>query len=455
MTHSQWQLTASQRDILLDQLYFPDSPIYNIGGYIVCDNIDCSALAQAHKTLVRSHEAFGMRIGQQNGEFTVYLSQEVDDSLPLIDFSDQTDAELSAKRWLDTRFAQTQTIFDTQLARGFLLKISQQQYWYVGLSHHLAMDGFGFAIWVKQLAALYNSEKIQDDARLSLKEIAQLDNSYRDSTKYQKDATFWQDYLAGYQGERLAPRHHCEGDQQHSTRAIYPLSRALFDNLSEHAKQAKLGAAQVLLATLAYYFSLHTNQKALLFGNPSHNRKTALQKQKLSVFTSISPLLISVQGLDVMSDLVKQVAQAQKITYRHQRYPLGQLLKDQQHSGEQGSFFDFSFNYLTLDFTDIHFSDQAARFHYLNANAEKIPFTLTVWDNNDTDLELQIDFNHRYFNQAEVDAIEQRYQRALAYLSQHGLDCALSDLPFSSDTEQHWLLGTSHNSVSYDPQLSL
>ncbi|ALU44442.1 non-ribosomal peptide synthetase [Pseudoalteromonas rubra] len=455
MTHSQWQLTASQRDILLDQLYFPDSPIYNIGGYIVCDNIDCTQLAQAHKALIHSHEAFQMRISQQGEEFTAYLSQDLDDSLPVIDFSAEADAERSAKAWLETQFARTQAVFDTQLARGFVLKISQQQHWYVGLSHHLAMDGFGFAIWVQQLADLYNGEQTQDDARLSLDEIAQLDNTYRESAKYQKDAAFWQAYLDDYQGERLPEGYFDNTDQQRSTRAIYPLSRTVFDSLNAHAGRHKLGAAQVLLATLAYYFSLHTNQATLLFGNPSHNRKTALQKQKLSVFTSISPLLISTQGVDVMSELVKQVAQTQKATYRHQKYPLGQLLKDQQHSGEQGSFFDFSFNYLTLDFADIHFSNQAARFHYLNANAEKIPFTLTVWDNNDTDLELQIDFNHRYFAQADIDAIEQRYQRALAYLGEHGLDCALTDLPFSSPAEQQRLLGRSASPLSYDTELSL
>ncbi len=449
-----WDLTTTQHDILLDQLHNPESPIYNIGGYIVCQNIDEAKLITAHQQLVSSHQVFNLRLADRAAGFGVYDAGTAKTELPIIDFTAYSDAENKAITWLDTLFQTPVQVFDAQLAHGFLLRMPEQVYWYVGMSHHLALDGWGFANWVKQLASFYNQTDLNDDNKLTFNQVVESDQQYLASNKCEKDQVFWKNHLADYEANRLTPINNTHA-QPRSTRAIYPLQRTIFDKLSERAQQVRLGLPQVFMAVLAYYFSVQTNQKAILFGNPAHNRKTALQKQKLGVFTCISPLLVPVNKADTFHALVSHIGKLQKSSYRHQRYPYGKLLADQAYTGGQGSFFDFSFNYLKLDFEEVHFAGNIAKLYYHNGNAEKIPFTLTVWDNNDDHLELQIDFNHNYFCRDDIDCIAEKFTRVLTYLSEHDFSCALTELPFYTEQEQQKLLSANDNNLEYDPNLSL
>ena len=186
-----FQLTLTQRDILFDQFHNPSNPLYNIGGYIQCCDIDVSKMQQAHQKLVQTTEAFALRICEDGSEIRQYLCTTPDSSLPFLDFSRHAEPKVAATEWLDKVFQQPMEIFDTQLCHAYLLKIGTAKFWYVGLSHHLAMDGMGFANWAHQLAALYNEVAESSSETLSYRDMSLSDQDYVRSRRYESDQAFW------------------------------------------------------------------------------------------------------------------------------------------------------------------------------------------------------------------------------------------------------------------------
>lgn len=140
-------LTISQSNVFWDQIKLSDSPRYNIGGYIRMPELDVSRLQLAHKRLFESDEIFRLRVGLSEGNVSQYFSTAVDAELPLLDYLGDTNPRQSAQSYVDQLFNTPVEYFDVPLFKACLIKIAKNLYWYVGFSHHLALDGFGFYNW--------------------------------------------------------------------------------------------------------------------------------------------------------------------------------------------------------------------------------------------------------------------------------------------------------------------
>src|SRR5690606_12242251 len=85
---------------------------------------------------------------------------------------------------------------NSELFRAYLLRISQTRHWYVGLCHHLAMDGWGFANWAEKLAEYYRNDENEDDEVPPSEDAIEDDDGYLLEKRYQKDKAFWSKYCS-------------------------------------------------------------------------------------------------------------------------------------------------------------------------------------------------------------------------------------------------------------------
>src|SRR5215207_10365722 len=144
-----FSLTLTQNDICLDQLRKSRSPLYNVGGYVRLGHIDLHKLADAHRRIVSECEVFGLRILLTNDGIFQTISDARNTALPLRDFSNEQNPVLAADEWQASLFETAFDIADAELFRTFLVKIRDDHYRYLGLAHHLMMDGWGFSNWAK------------------------------------------------------------------------------------------------------------------------------------------------------------------------------------------------------------------------------------------------------------------------------------------------------------------
>jgi amino acid adenylation domain-containing protein len=409
---SLFPLTLTQNDIYLDQLRHSGSPLYNVGGYIHLGAIDAARLAEAHRRLVSGQDVFGLRISLTEDGVFQSISPNRTASLSTLDFSGEEDPAGAADAWQTSLFETAFDVAGAELFCAYLLKLADDHYRYLGRAHHLMMDGWGFSNWAKLLCRLYNDPSADASATLPWREIALDDQKYAGSEKYASDGAYWTMHMRNAAPPLLSPRYRSafpDAAKIPSRRRIIELSRAEFDELNSLAEHLGAGVSHYFLAVLATYFAHTSEQDRLVFGLPFHNRRGHLQKQMLGVFTSISPLGLDLNGGGCpFGELVQNVSRQQKMNFRHQRYPLGHIVRDLPDLGARRTVYDVGFNYLKLE-EELSFDSEDAGLVYLSHNHEATPLMFTVCEHGQFGpVQLQLDYNLAYLDDADIALLTDR-----------------------------------------------
>lgn len=410
-----FRLTLTQRDIFLHQIQHPSSPFYNVGGYIRFGAVDAAKLILAHQRLVTSHDAFGIRISVDQGEPMQWISRQRTQALQHVDFSAHADAPRIAGEWIAELFQTPLPAEDSELFRAFLVTISPSEHRYVGLAHHISMDGWGFANWARMLGAYYDDIASNPTQTHSWRLVSDSDDRYLAGPRLERDRAYWAATLSSMP-ERLLPGKPAADSGGRSERSARRLTADQSANVMAMAGKLGVGPQQVWSALLAVYVYGVYDRSHFIIGSPAHNRSAHAQKEMIGVFASMSPLVVTLEPEDSFAALVAAVAQQQKDMLRHQRYPLGFIVRDLGLRGGRGSLFDVALNYLKLD-SRLDIGDGAAQLEYVSNHHEITPLALTIWEYGTAQPpQLQIDYNLAYFDAAEIMLVQERFSYLLDQL---------------------------------------
>ena len=453
-----FDLSIAQQAILLNQMRYASSPLYNIGGYIQCTGIDVKKITEAHQMVVRQHDAFGIRIGNDNGKNWQYISAERDIELPIVDFSSADNPIETASTWLKTLFDDPVDYKECQLCRSWLVKLNGDRYWYVGIGHHLAVDGWGFFNWAKKLADIYNhaatdtpTDSIANIDGLSWQSITGKDQDYLNSKRCQADKTYWQNHCQSIDRLDLRvnyPQQVAKLKTQMSRRHVVDISRDSFTDIQAFADSVKVGVPQVFLAVLATYFCTAYNKSNVCFGIPVHNRRNKQEKDFVGVFSAMSPLVIEVNQQASFAELVKNIKKSQSSNYRHQRYPLSHMVQDSALSGVDNALYEVMFNYLKLDYQDLAFGGENARVIFGTNDHQQMPLNINIFDGDSSTIEMHLEYNQSYFSQAEIELLASRILALLALAGENST-LPLAKLNLLPDAERN-LLVEQYNATQAD-----
>lgn len=403
-------LTSTQRDIYLAQLRYPTSPLYNIGGYIRFSAVDASRVQRAHAYMVAHHDAFGIRIKSDSDEIYQYITDERDTSLPIIDFSHRQDDEADA--WLNQVFQTPIYIDDKPLFRSYLMKLPNNRYRYVSLAHHIAVDGWGFANLARLVGVYYNQDahgQYCAEEEICWHDISTRDQDYIHGKKYEKDQSYWQEYLKGVATDRLlTPDLGFSGDNlanipSHREIRVIPVDKVIA--LKMRAAELGIAFSQLLLTMYGLYWAKTYRQQEIVLGVPVHNRSGHGQKSKLGVFTSMSPLRFTIEPNDTFAALANRVGVQIKRNFRHTQFPIGDIYRCIDRSAQSAPLYEVAFNFLHLN-SSIEVEDHVADLVYLTHGHEQTPAMLNVWEYGSSNyVELQLDHNLRWFSKAAAERI--------------------------------------------------
>jgi amino acid adenylation domain-containing protein len=406
-------LTSTQGDIYFDQLHRPSNPLYNVGGYIKFGKLDVTRLAQAHRQLVTRHDAFGIRIRATGSQCEQSVVAERTDTLAVHDFSGMERAPEQARMWIDTLFQSALPCEEAELFRAALLKIRDDEYWYVGLAHHIIMDGWGFANWANMLGHYYKAPDWDDAPALPWSQIVDADLRYLGGKRMEADRSYWLQQFPSLPDKLLPCRTHGAEHGDRSARAILTLTPEQWDDVHRTAVQLGVGIPHIFSALLCTYVCSVYERQDFILGMPLHNRNAHLQKQMIGVFASVSPLRVQIDPDLSFARLVQSIADQQRRDMRHQRYPFGHLLRDLGLQGGRGALYDIAFNYLKLD-SKLLAQETAGQLHYISHQHEATPLTMTVWEFGDAaPVEIHLDYNLACFDAVEIGLMSRRMSHLL------------------------------------------
>ncbi len=449
-SQSHFPLSSAQRDIWVDQVLNKNIPLYNIGGYVKIEGpVDVGLFERAVNLLVEKHDALRLVLDEEGGEDGLpvqYFLPKLFVAVPLIDFSLEIDAQLSAKAWMQKRFVEPYALFGTPLFRFDLLKINGNEYWWLAQYHHLITDGWGGALLNRSLADLYTS--LSCDLNLNVVAPSFLDhlNSegfYSQSDKFEIDRQYWLKQYQSVPSPPISPQYRNQLKSASASGGCHTfyLPSQMYRRLGEFSELCNASMFHVIIAALVSYFAQVSQQDRLVVGLPILNRRNAKFRDTAGLFAGIIPIPFTIDPDDSVINLVKNIGFDLRRHYRHQRFPVSEINRGSERGGTEGNsqLFDFSVNYAKQSH-DVFFDGSPAKSTMLDPNVGQTPLAVSIWEfNAGEDVQFDFSYNVDYFNPEDIEAISERFVNILEQFLARP-ERRLSDISITTASERKQLL---------------
>ncbi|MGX4727874.1 amino acid adenylation domain-containing protein, partial [Pseudomonas corrugata] len=418
-----YPLTASQRDIWLDQMTKGDSPLYTMGGYLhIQGAVDPDRMEQAVELLVRKHDALRTVLHCDVGGDGVpmqTLVESLEVRVPLIDFSNRPEPQTAAQTWVQQGLEVAFALDKGPLFRFYLVKLDEASFYFVVNLHHIIQDGWGINLMLASLSDLYNALGENREPDLSAPSYAGFiedDARYHESDRFQRDQAYWLDkyrdvpdplFTARYRDRFVEP-------VVPSAHAMTSFPQTLNERIDALALTHQVSRFPVLLATLYVYFVRTTQRDELVVGLPILNRSNPTFKQTVGLFTQVSAMRLRFADDLSFGELIQEVARALKQDYRYQRFPLSDIHRSLElRRDNRAQLFDVSFSYEEENYL-YRFGDATAYSVKSSNGQEQMPLAIHFRTNpNEKNAWVHWIYNQAFLQADEIEAMAERFVHVL------------------------------------------
>ncbi|HSD36279.1 MAG TPA: AMP-binding protein [Rhodocyclaceae bacterium] len=238
-------------------------------------------------------------------------------------------AWVAAQRWLHDDLQRTADLAHGALFATALLRLAPQRHLWVLRVHHVALDGYGYALLQRRVAALYaraTGAQVDDQftkARATLAAVVEEAREYQQHAS-ETDRAFWIARLAGAPAPvSLAPpatlargvrkaRGDLARDGESGTQVLERWQTA--------AKTCGVDWAAWLIAATAAWLAQRTGARDITLGLPVMGRLGSVGLTVPCMAMNIVPLRIQVDPAQGIAALAKSVAAEMRAIRPHQRY---------------------------------------------------------------------------------------------------------------------------------------
>ncbi|MBB6243704.1 non-ribosomal peptide synthetase [Rhodanobacter sp. MP1X3] len=436
MNESVLELTPAQQDIFLEGKLFGKT-LNNIGGYQVYRHgVDVDRFARARHILLNENDAYRLRFRDTGDYCQPFISVDEPADLRLVDFNEGGQAH----SWIQCEFERPLDDPSSCVFEDALIRFPSGEAWYFAKAHHLIMDGWGFALQMRRLLALYAEVGAPTDTQVdrpSFVDFMYSQAGYRASSAYQASRDHWLARHSGAWGRMFMPLAH-DGLAGRSERLTVDLDGALIESLRQRGREALGNLVAVMYGVLYVYFSRACQRRDIAIASPVHNRRTAQNKETIGSFVNVNVQRVLAEPDVTFDALVDQIASTQRQDYRHSRFPLGDLVRaSREVAGTDGDLlYEIAFNYQKLDF-QLTADGQPTETHYLSHSRERLPLTFVICDYGTAQTpRLHLDYSSDYVRGEEASAIMDRLLGLMRQVGESGAR-PIDDYKILTDRDWH------------------
>ena len=192
--HDRLALSPAQFSIWAAQQLSPDLPM-KIGLYAdLAGAFDEEMLCDVAGSTLAKIEALRVRLGEEDGIPWQAVDHSRLEPVTRVDLEGEADPEEAALRWMwDDLLAPLDPARDA-LARLALLRLGPGRAYFYVRAHHIALDGYGGQIVLRQAAEAYTALKRGEEPRFDLGSLAELlavEQAYAESDRHLRDRDYW------------------------------------------------------------------------------------------------------------------------------------------------------------------------------------------------------------------------------------------------------------------------
>ncbi|WP_432401628.1 non-ribosomal peptide synthase/polyketide synthase [Wukongibacter sp. M2B1] len=401
-----YPLTSYQKEIWLEQSLYMDSPIYNTGGYYeILGKIDRQIFQKSIYMLIQETSTLRLRVIQKGEEYYQKVLPQIEYELPFYDFSKFENSKELCVEWMNKEFIKLFK-YDSDLFQFALLKASEDHYFFFCRTHHVIIDGWGYALFFKTLVHHYNMlmEGIsQWDSLPSYMEFIPEDQEYLKSKVYQKDIAFWRERYVELPEQlfnRKTNRQELPDCTFTSGRKILTIKRSLYNEMVEFSQEQGSSIFHFVLGVLFVYFSKMGNHDEMIIGVPILNRRKKEYKQMIGHFVNMIPLKISA-GQDIsFVELLNQIKSELRKCYRHQKLPSGEIYRTVfEKEKNKRNLFELSLSYEKHDDNE-SFKGTERKPVWISHQSERRALSLSLREfSGEQDVEINFDYLFEIFDE--------------------------------------------------------
>jgi amino acid adenylation domain-containing protein len=331
---------AQQRLWVLDRLE-PGNPFYNISAVAELDGpLEVPTLARAFAEIARRHEALRTTFGERDGVPFQVIAPPPDALswlLPVIDLSESAEPQTKVER---LALAEARTPMDLArgpLVRTTLVRLAADRHVLLVTLHHIISDGWSNAIFLREMAALYEAFAAglpsplpelplqpADAAEQQLEEVS--------GERLEREIAWWREQLAGAPPSLDLPTDHPRPPVQTFNGARHPLwiPPEMTAVLHRLARDERATLFMVLLTAFDVLLRSWTGQEDLLIGTPVANRRRSELEGIIGYFANTLVLRADLSGDPTVRALLGRVRETAHAAFAHQDLPFEKLVEELQ-----------------------------------------------------------------------------------------------------------------------------
>ncbi|HWW04182.1 amino acid adenylation domain-containing protein [Collimonas sp.] len=362
-------LSAAQYGIWLGQQLDAGSPAYWTAEAVkLCGVLDQTAFEAALSQAVAECDALHQRYASDGKSVWQTPALDTGWTLQRLDFSAAAAPFEAAQRWMQADLLQTADLAHGPLFASALLQLgAQRTLWYLRV-HHVALDGFGYALLAQRVADLYSARIAGSGlppARPSaLAPVVAEDRLYLSSAAYERDREFWRARL------KDAPPPVLLGPAMPVAHGVRrqrgKLPAAALQRWQLAASAAGVDWTAWLIAAIAAWLQQKSAASDITLGLPVMGRLGSVALSVPCMAMNIVPLRLQIDSQAGLNHLAQQVMTELRAIRPHQRYRYEQLKHDLGLSDGSRRLFGAVINLMPFD-RPLAFGQLAATAHPIAA----------------------------------------------------------------------------------------
>ncbi|HEX8117524.1 MAG TPA: amino acid adenylation domain-containing protein, partial [Pyrinomonadaceae bacterium] len=328
---------AQERLWILDQIQ-PGSNAYNVFRplYLARD-VDARALEGSINELVQRHEILRTTFRLEQGRPVQVIEPALHIGLVVKDLSHLPTGEKRARMWgfIEGEILPPYDLSKGPLLRTALLKLGPEEHLLALCMHHIIGDEWSIKIFLKELMALYEANRVGRPASLP-----PLPVQYADFAAWQREwmrgevleehLSFWRRQLSGLPAVLELPFDHPRPAVESLRGAMEPFALPLRVSaaLEKFSRHENATAFMTLLAAYMALLQRYTGQRKIVVGAPIANRNRAEVEDLIGFFTNTLVLHADFDGDPTFRQLVRQVREMTLGAYAHEDMPFERLVEE-------------------------------------------------------------------------------------------------------------------------------
>ncbi|WP_185052447.1 non-ribosomal peptide synthetase [Thermocatellispora tengchongensis] len=435
-------MSTAQSEMWLAQQMDPGAWAYSVAQYFeVRGGLDVALLERAAHRTVADIESLRVRVLPGDDEARLAIHDLAGFDFPVIDLRAAGDPRAEAERIMHEDLRTPFDLTRAPLFRSIVFVAGPELYFWYHRCHHLALDGYGAALFAARTAEHYNAlagtGPAPQEVFPPLAEAAAEEAAYVESARFREDRAFWRERCAGMQGAVSLARQPAvaAGGLVRSTGALGPGVAA---GLSAAARTARTGWTAAVIAGAAGFLHRMTGAEDVVLGLAVTGRGTPSLRRLPCTQSDVLPLRLDVRPGMPFAELVGQTSRRVREVLRHQRYRSAFLRRDLEAMGLAGRWAGLEINVMPFE-QELTFGGHRAVVHnLLNGPVEDL--ALTVWGPSASGgMRVDADADENLYTGEDLRAHRMRFERFLGE-AVAGPDLPLDRLELTWPEERRLLL---------------